>query len=97
MVLFRPRLRLAPRPVSGHASPPRSKREAVVVRLDDWRAAREEPVVESPSGAWLILTLATMLLSMLALAVPALSSRPTVPGRPFPRVLRTPTSRHVPR
>jgi hypothetical protein len=35
-----------------------------VIRLDDWRAAREEPVVESPSGAWLILTLATMLLSM---------------------------------
>ena len=65
VVRFRPRLRLAPRPVAGHASPPRSKREAVVVRLDDWRAAREEPVVESPSGAWLILTLATMLLSML--------------------------------
>jgi hypothetical protein len=65
VVRFRPRLRLAPRPVAGHASPPRSKREAVVVRLDDWRAAREEPVVESPSGARLILTLATMLVSML--------------------------------
>ena len=65
VVRFRPRLRLAPRPVAGHASPPRSKREAVVFRLDDWGAAGEEPVVESPSGAWLILTLATMLLSML--------------------------------
>ena len=64
VVRFRPRLRLAPRPVAGHETRPRSKRDAVVIRLDDWRAAREEPVVESPSGAWLILTLATMLLSM---------------------------------
>ena len=65
MVRFRPRLRLAPRPVAGHETPPRPKREAVVIRLDDWRGAREEPVVESPSGAWLILTLATLLLSMI--------------------------------
>ena len=65
VVRFRPRLRLAPRPVAGHETPPRPKREAVVIRLDDWRGAREEPVVESPSGAWLILTLATLLLSMI--------------------------------
>ena len=65
VVRFRPRLRLAPRPVAGHETPPRPKRDAVVIRLDDWRGAREEPVVESPSGAWLILTLATLLLSMI--------------------------------
>ena len=65
VVRFRPRLRLAPRPVAGHERPPRPKRESVVIRLDDWRGAREEPVVESPSGAWLILTLATLLLSMI--------------------------------
>ena len=64
VVRFRPRLRLAPRPVAGHETRPRSKRDAVVIRLDDWRAAREQPALESPSGAWLILTLATMLLSM---------------------------------
>ena len=64
VVRFRPRLRLAPRPLARHETSPRSRREAVVIRLDDWRGAREEPVVESPSGAWLILTLATMLLSM---------------------------------
>jgi hypothetical protein len=64
VVRLRPRLRLAPRPLARHETSPRSRREAVVIRLDDWRGAREEPVVESPSGAWLILTLATMLLSM---------------------------------
>jgi len=64
VVRFRPRLRLAPRPVAGHETRPRSKRNAVVIRLDDWRAAREQPGVESPSGAWLILTLATTLLSV---------------------------------
>ena len=64
VVRFRPRLRLAPRPVAGHETRPRSKRDAVVIRLDDWRAAREQPVVESQSGAWLVLTLATLLLSM---------------------------------
>jgi hypothetical protein len=64
VVRFRPRLRLAPRPLARHETSPHSRREAVVIQLDDWRAAREEPVVESPSGAWLILTLATMLLSM---------------------------------
>jgi hypothetical protein len=64
VVRFRPRLRLAPRPLAGHQPPSRSKRDAVVIRLDDWRAAREQPAVESPSGAWLVLTLATMLLSM---------------------------------
>lgn len=66
VVRFRPRLRLAPRPLAGQQTPSRSKRDAVVIRLDDWRASREQPVVESPSGAWLILTLATMLLSMFA-------------------------------
>ena len=65
VVRFRPRLRLAPRPVAGHETRPRSKRDAVVIRLDDWRAAREQPVVESQSGAWLVLTLATLLLSMI--------------------------------
>ena len=64
VVRFRPRLRLAPRPLAGHQPPSRSKRDAVVIRLDDWRAAREQPVVESQSGAWLVLTLATLLLSM---------------------------------
>jgi hypothetical protein len=64
VVRFRPRLRLASRPLAGHLTPSRSKRDAVVVRLDDWRKAREQPVVESPSGAWLVLTLATLLLSM---------------------------------
>ena len=64
VVRFRPRLRLAPRPLAGHQTPSRSKRDAVVIRLDDWRAAREQPVVESQSGAWLVLTLATLLLSM---------------------------------
>jgi hypothetical protein len=64
VVRFRPRLRLAPRALAGHLTPSRSKRAAVVIRLDDWRAAREQPVVESKSGAWLVLTLATLLLSM---------------------------------
>ena len=64
VVRFRPRLRLAPRPLAGRQTPSRSKRDAVIIRLDDWRAAREQPAVESPSGAWLVLTLATMLLSM---------------------------------
>ena len=64
VVRFRPRLRLAPRPLAGHQTPSRSKRDAVIIRLDDWRAAREQPVVESQSGAWLVLTLATLLLSM---------------------------------
>ena len=64
VVRFRPRLRLAPRPLAGRQTPSRSKRDAVIIRLDDWRAAREQPALESPSGAWLILTLATMLLSM---------------------------------
>ena len=65
VVRFRPRLRLAPRPLAAHQTASRSRRDAVVIRLDDWRAAKEQPVVESPSSAWLILTLATMLLSML--------------------------------
>ena len=64
VVRFRPRLRLAPRPLAPHQTASRSKRNAVVIRLDDWRAAREQPVVESQSGAWLVLTLATLLLSM---------------------------------
>jgi hypothetical protein len=64
VVRFRPRLRLAPRPLAAHQTASRSKRNAVVIRLDDWRTAREQPGVESSSGAWLILTLATTLLSM---------------------------------
>jgi hypothetical protein len=66
VVRFRPRLRLAPRPRAGHQTRSRSKRDAVVIRLDDWRATRGQPVVESSSGAWLVLTLATMLLSVFA-------------------------------
>jgi len=62
VVRFRPRLRLAPRPLAAHQTASRSKRN--VIRLDDWRTAREQPGVESSSGAWLILTLATTLLSM---------------------------------
>ena len=65
VVRFRPLLRLAPRPVAGHETARRAKRAAIVIRFDDRRAPRKEPVVESPSGAWLIFT-ATMLLSMLA-------------------------------
>jgi hypothetical protein len=60
VVRLRPRLRLVTR---ADAPPPAFRRVGVLIRLDERRAAPARPST-SPDGAWLIVTLAAMLLSI---------------------------------